>query len=189
MAFARKDNSDRRRNNDRTYPGRNPSIPNPMEENRGRNNRSPFPTPDPRFQQEAYNTNRDKQFDESDSTKKSQTAFKLVCKIIAIVIGVLFLVKAGQIIFTGLGPAIAAFQAVISNIFNRFVYALIIAVIIYVLAMAFIGKYMTLKMKKMFIPVCVGLILLYTIAPALSTAIGELLIMLVGLSILFFVIR
>lgn len=126
---------------------------------------------------------------QTEPKKHSRTALQYVCIAIIGILVVLFIIKAGQIVVNGIGPAIQAFQAVMNAIFNRFIEALIGAVIIYILVTMFLGRYLPLGIKRKIIPICIVLIMLYSVSPVLSTAIGELLIILAGLAILVFALR
>ena len=77
---------------------------------------------------------------QTEPKKHSRTALQYVCIAIIGILVVLFIIKAGQIVVNGIGPAIQAFQAVMNAIFNRFIEALIGAVIIYILVTMFLGR-------------------------------------------------
>lgn len=121
--------------------------------------------------------------------KRSWAAMQYVGIAVVAIIAILFVIKAVQIIFTGIGPAIEQFQMLMATIFERFIGSLIAAVVIYVLVNMFFGNYIPFGIKKKIIPICLVLLLLYSIAPALASSIGQLLIMLAGIIILFTLLK
>jgi MFS family permease len=118
----------------------------------------------------------------------SMSAIKIICMIVIGVLALMLVVKLGMIVVSGFGPFVDAASAVLDMIFNRFMSAVIGGVVIYVLIMAFGSHFIPPSIRRKLLPILIACLLLYSVAPALGTAVGELVIIVIGIMIAISVI-
>lgn len=121
--------------------------------------------------------------------KRERTPVQYVCMAIGAVLVALFVIKSIQIAIIGIQPAIQTFQILAEEVFNRFIESCFAAGVLYLIVMAIGGGYIPIQIRRKILPITIALALLYSVAPALSTAIGELLIVLAGIFIMLSAIR
>lgn len=100
------------------------------------------------------------------------------------ILALMVLVKLVMVVSAGIGPLIDTIVAGANMWFERFVYALITAIVVYVLIISLLGKYISPGIRVKIIPLTLIAALIYSVAPALGTAVGQILLMVLGIAMI-----
>jgi hypothetical protein len=101
----------------------------------------------------------------------------------------MLVVKLGMIIVTGFDPFVASVKSVLDVIFSRLVEAVVAGGILGLVLTMLLGKYLPIGLKSKLPLIFILLILVYSFIPALGSALGELVFILIGIAILLNVFR
>lgn len=119
----------------------------------------------------------------------NMSVMKAIGLIVLGVLVIMLVVKIGMIIVTGFDPFVTQAKAVLDVVFNRLIEAVIGGVVVSFLFVAFLGKYLPVGIKAKFPIILILLLLVYSFAPALGSALGELVFIIIGIAILLNVFR
>lgn len=115
---------------------------------------------------------------------------------VGVILGGMLIVKLAIVIIdfasavaAGFGPFVQSLSQLADQLFQRFISAIIGAIVISMVASMILGDFIPYRWRGKIFPLTVLIALIYTIAPALGTAVGQLLIVILGLAIILSILK